>query len=242
MALRFQSTPPARGATVHKMCKCRCMGFQSTPPARGATPKYRIIPTNTPISIHAPREGGDVVLQTLQALLLDFNPRPPRGGRRHRRGHRPADTMISIHAPREGGDTVVLRHLEEKTISIHAPREGGDSKDAQFYLRIFDKQVELLRFLGKIRGGCLRNPEKDRRFLGKSLANLPEISGHLDFAGGGKAHPGYPCAVPLPRRAACVRGSGDPPADRCSSYRNAPLFSHIASLDSKSADCLSQNP
>ena len=24
-------------------------------------------------------------------------------------------------------------------ISIHAPREGGDSKDAQFYLRIFDK-------------------------------------------------------------------------------------------------------
>lgn len=130
----------------------------------------------------------------------------------------------------------------DSTISIHAPREGGDSKDAQFYLRIFDKQVELLRFLGKIRGGCLRNPEKDRRFLGKSLANLPEISGHLDFAGGGKAHPGYPCAVPLLRRAACVRGSGDPPADRCSSYRNAPLFSHIASLDSKSADCLSQNP
>ena len=122
------------------------------------------------------------------------------------------------------------------------PARGGDSKDAQFYLRIFDKQVELLRFLGKIRGGCLRNPEKDRCFLGKSLANLPEISGHLDFAGGGKAHPGYPCAVPLPRRAACVRGSGDPPADRCSSYRNAPLFSHIASLDSKSADCLSQNP
>lgn len=130
----------------------------------------------------------------------------------------------------------------DSTISIHAPREGGDSKDAQFYLRIFDKQVELLRFLGKIWGGCLRNPEKDRRFLGKSLANLPEISGHLDFAGGGKAHPGYPCAVPLLRRAACVRGSGDPPADRCSSYRNAPLFSHIASLDSKSADCLSQNP
>lgn len=127
-------------------------------------------------------------------------------------------------------------------ISIHAPREGGDSKDAQFYLRIFDKQVELLRFLGKIRGGCLRNPEKDQRFLGKSLANLPEISGHLDFAGGGKARPGYPCAVPLLRRAACVRGSGDPPADRCSSYRNAPLFSHIASIDSKSADCLSQNP
>lgn len=152
------------------------------------------------------------------------------------------DSTISIHAPRKGGDFDQSTSPMYLTISIHAPREGGDSKDAQFYLRIFDKQVELLRFWGKIRGGCLRNPEKDRCFLGKSLANLPEISGHLDFAGGGKAHPGYPCAVPLPRRAACVRGSGDPPADRCSSYRNAPLFSHIASLDSKSADCLSQNP
>ncbi len=152
------------------------------------------------------------------------------------------EVAISIHAPREGGDCCTRFSYLGFVISIHAPREGGDSKDAQFYLRIFDKQVELLRFLGKIRGGCLRNPEKGRRFLGKSLANLPEIAGHLDFAGGGKAHPGYPCAVPLPRRAACVRGSGDPPADRCSSYRNAPLFSHIASPDSKSADCLSQNP
>ena len=171
----------------------------------------------------------------------DFNPRPPRGGRQ-RRAAGEAGQRISIHAPREGGDGTRIYTYDNTGISIHAPREGGDSKDAQFYLRIFDKQVELLRFLGKIRGGCLRNPEKDRRFLGKSLANLPEISGHLDFAGGGKARPGYPCAVPLPRRAACVRGSGDPPADRCSSYRNAPLFSHIASLDSKSADCLSQNP
>ena len=171
-----------------------------------------------------------------------FNPRPPRGGRlpasSRWSGHRPFQST----PPARGATPQTRRQIPCIEISIHAPREGGDSKDAQFYLRIFDKQVELLRFLGKIRGGCLRNPEKDRRFLGKSLANLPEISGHLDFAGGGKVRPGYPCAVPLPRRAACVRGSGDPPADRCSSYRNAPLFSHIASLDSKSADCLSQNP
>ena len=31
------------------------------------------------------------------------------------------------------------RHIPDAEISIHAPREGGDSKDAQFYLRIFDK-------------------------------------------------------------------------------------------------------
>ena len=194
----FNPRPPRRGRPLCRHCQPSCsMLFQSTPPAKGAT-------------ISAP----------LIFVISLFQSTPPAKGATDYPQQRQA-----------AGD-----------ISIHAPREGGDSKDAQFYLRIFDKQVELLRFLGKIRGGCLRNPEKDRRFLGKSLANLPEISGHLDFAGGGKAHPGYPCAVPLPRRAACVRGSGDPPADRCSSYRNAPLFSHIASPDSKSADCLSQNP
>ena len=47
---------------------------------------------------------------------------------------------ISIHAPREGGDTIpLLQYDDHHVISIHAPREGGDSKDAQFYLWIFDK-------------------------------------------------------------------------------------------------------
>ena len=46
---------------------------------------------------------------------------------------------ISIHAPREGGDGAEHDLCPLPHISIHAPREGGDSKDAQFYLRIFDK-------------------------------------------------------------------------------------------------------
>ena len=33
------------------------------------------------ISIHAPREGGDLALHGMTSLLLNFNPRPPRGGR-----------------------------------------------------------------------------------------------------------------------------------------------------------------
>ena len=56
------------------------------------------------ISIHAPREGGDVVTVI--------------GG---------AGAVISIHAPREGGDARVQRALgHQRPISIHAPREGGD--------------------------------------------------------------------------------------------------------------------
>ena len=217
----FNPRPPRGGRPALPTCSATSSIFQSTPPARGATwPVWAISRNPSGFQSTPPARGATRRRQQEPPSSWYFNPRPPRGGR------------LLCSAVQAGC----------RRISIHAPREGGDSKDAQFYLRIFDKQVELLRFWGKIRGGCLRNPEKGRRFLGKSLANLPEISGHLDFAGGGKARPGYPCAVPLLRRAACVRGSGDPPADRCSSYRNAPLFSHIASPDSKSADCLSQNP
>ena len=33
------------------------------------------------ISIHAPREGGDGLLMVINHLREHFNPRPPRGGR-----------------------------------------------------------------------------------------------------------------------------------------------------------------
>ena len=35
------------------------------------------------ISIHAPREGGDLTGRTRRHTPYNFNPRPPRGGRRH---------------------------------------------------------------------------------------------------------------------------------------------------------------
>ena len=41
--------------------------------------------------------------------------------------------------PARGATDAIERRLQGLEISIHAPREGGDSKDAQFYLRIFDK-------------------------------------------------------------------------------------------------------
>ena len=56
----FQSTPPARGATLSPFPPAGGGGgFQSTPPARGAT-----------------GVEGDMT-----AAMGDFNPRPPRGGR-----------------------------------------------------------------------------------------------------------------------------------------------------------------
>ena len=57
----FQSTPPARGATrAFLYAPARHQIFQSTPPARGAT-VTTILNSGIPvISIHAPREGGDI--------------------------------------------------------------------------------------------------------------------------------------------------------------------------------------
>ena len=65
--------------------------------------------TDKKISIHAPREGGDLVVNTVDGLKGDFNPRPPRGGRHSvpmtSTGYVRRD--ISIHAPREGGDYIL---------------------------------------------------------------------------------------------------------------------------------------
>ena len=60
VCMKFQSTPPARGATLTSHIYLFPPSFQSTPPARGAT------------AGESDRVG----------LPADFNPRPPRGGRR----------------------------------------------------------------------------------------------------------------------------------------------------------------
>ena len=62
------------------MLKPSPTAFQSTPPARGATAGQTDDDGTDDISIHAPREGGDI------NAALEKNYR-----------------VISIHAPREGG-------------------------------------------------------------------------------------------------------------------------------------------
>ena len=173
-------------------------------PARGATTIWRAATTTYPyfnprpregsdggvcercgghnaISIHAPARGATALMSS-DISGEGFQSTPPRGERQLYQRER-FDTFKFQSTPPRGERRWAGPCLVPSRYFNPRPREGSDSKDAQFYLRIFDKQVELLRFWGKMRGGCLRNPEKDRRFLGKSLANLPEISGHLDFAG-----------------------------------------------------------
>ena len=78
--------------------------FQSTLPVRGATDEICRLLGYTPISIHAPREGSDLLVSVATLTCV-----------------------ISIHAPREGSDLLQWRHDKRRfPISIHAPREGSD--------------------------------------------------------------------------------------------------------------------
>ena len=77
--------------------------FQSTPPARGATSIMTRVSRSAAISIHAPREGGDLGGKGCGYFLAG----------------------ISIHAPREGGDSVVKRNAFEYLYFNPRPPRGG---------------------------------------------------------------------------------------------------------------------
>ena len=103
--IKFQSTLPARGATIagtdgeyditisiHAprtgsddfgvLCLRLFARFQSTLPARGATPLAVFSGIDIIISIHAPRTGSDSANNTGWKLRNYFNPRSPHGERR----------------------------------------------------------------------------------------------------------------------------------------------------------------
>ena len=84
----FQSTPPARGATIISGNASTKAVFQSTPPARGATSAKQVF-----------------------TYLYDyFNPRPPQGERRHLAKYQCGMDDISIHAPRKGSDWLACNY------------------------------------------------------------------------------------------------------------------------------------
>ena len=57
------------------------------------------------ISIHAPREGGDVKMPTIPKGILRFQSTPPARGATTEVTAMGSLLAISIHAPREGGDS-----------------------------------------------------------------------------------------------------------------------------------------
>ena len=78
---QFQSTPPARGATMLIAAFQMVADISIHAPREGGDGTPYIIHATVEISIHAPREGGDQTMGKPRVLTSYFNPRPPRGGR-----------------------------------------------------------------------------------------------------------------------------------------------------------------
>ena len=119
---------PREGGDPESWAMPRSPGrFQSTPPARGATALALQIYDGTGISIHAPREGGDdQFFREHGKVCAAFQSTPPARGATKQVCRKSACVGISIHAPREGGDFFLTLAEFTLIISIHAPREGGD--------------------------------------------------------------------------------------------------------------------
>ena len=165
------------------------------------------------ISIHAPREGGDLLSALIYPRVNHFNPRPPRGGRHGAGGGRCWGTYfnprpreggdslraalggvpeISIHAPREGGDRWNQRKEWMRDISIHAPREGGDHRGG-----VVGVQIRISIHAPREGGDAVpcsldlrgfyfnpRPPRGGRLFRGHRLAVRQVISIHAPREGG----------------------------------------------------------
>ena len=102
--------------------------FQSTPPARGGDGGQLLLAGDgSGISIHAPREGGDIAVQGGQDLQRPISIHAPREGGDSAPPPRPCGPWyFNPRPPRGGGDSMVGQNRADKLISIHAPREGGD--------------------------------------------------------------------------------------------------------------------
>ena len=125
----FQSTPPARGATAAAQRQKGNYHISIHDPREGGDLFRRYAHADQRISIHAPREGATVgaLMERERVYFISIHA-PPRGGRPLRSTLALISTAISIHAPREGGDVTHFPDRTPGSISIHAPREGGDLK------------------------------------------------------------------------------------------------------------------
>ncbi len=124
---RFQSTLPARGATLRPCRARRGKRFQSTLPARGATLLGDDVSYADLFQSTLPARGA-----TEEYLLSDeqqiFQSTLPARGATVPEFDFAIAERISIHAPRTGSDEYSYR-IPPSTwhISIHAPRTGSDT-------------------------------------------------------------------------------------------------------------------
>ena len=126
--VRFQSTHPARGATLYPNFHKQHDWISIHAPREGCDQDGETCRHTRVISIHAPREGCDLHIITVLLRGSIFQSTHPARGATPVNSAIKSVLSISIHAPREGCDPALRACLSEPgVISIHAPREGCDS-------------------------------------------------------------------------------------------------------------------
>ena len=98
------------------------------------------------ISIHAPREGGDIFIHRIFTQQLNFNPRPREGGDHLQNAHIIDQKDFNPRPPR-GGRLYDLLKNALADISIHAPREGGD-----YIILMFFRVISIFQSTPPARG------------------------------------------------------------------------------------------
>ncbi len=137
--MTFQSTPPARGATLAFLVSpISQRGFNPRPP-RGGRPFFRTAETaGRKVSIHAPRAGGDFNDRFSQMVVNVFQSTPPARGATRETHHLSGERKVSIHAPRAGGDSNWIYFAYGKWRFNPRPPRGGRR----------DQTAELIDFTG----------------------------------------------------------------------------------------------
>ena len=159
----FQSTLPARGATVVGVPCCCCVEFQSTLPARGATLKDNKIKDMSLISIHAPRTGSDGALKyVIEHKMISIHaPRTGSDKRRHRAGH--CGTYFNPRSPHGERRCSVGWFLTQLIFQSTLPARGATVVGNDNYLFITDfnprsPHGERPRLFALMHGRCHFNP------------------------------------------------------------------------------------
>ena len=127
MSLKFQSTLPARGATVLLLHSHRVLYISIHAPRTGSdSRKFPTAYGNGGISIHAPRTGSDGNGLSLTAVTCAFQSTLPARGATDGERTRPIFDGFQSTLPARGATCVKNQPTEHPEISIHAPRTGSD--------------------------------------------------------------------------------------------------------------------
>ncbi len=133
---KFQSTHPARGATVRQGSAPAPTQFQPTHPARGATRRASFACSVIVFQPTHPARGATGADFVRRLADGDFNPRTPRGVRRSVSHRYNAGIYFNPRTPRGVRPDRYVTISPKLTISTHAPREGCDMVHGSKYRSI----------------------------------------------------------------------------------------------------------